>query len=517
VFQEARAYPSGVVATPHYLATAAGLRTLDRGGNALDAALAANFVLGVVTPYLCGYGGDILAIIWDGELHGYRGVGRSPAGATVAGVRERSAHEEMPVFGPHAVTVPGAPRGWFDLLEKWGTRSFGELAAIARGYAQDGYILTRRGSQMYSGTRAILEHFDLHDFSDAYPHIQPGARVTQPGLVRLLDALAEDGPDVYYKGAVADAIVAKLQSHGSFMEPDDLANHSGAFVAPLRAPFRGVEVCELPPPTQGVTALEAMRIVDDFDLGADDGERAHVLIEAMKLALADRNQYVSDPEAMPLPAETMLSDEWIKRRRGSIDRARAATPRPDPGPDGGTAYFCAADKDGMLVSLIQTNFTAAGAGLHVGDWGINLQNRGSSFRLDDDHVNAMAGGKLPMHTLIPALALRDGKPWLVFGAMGGHTQAQTHLQMLVHACVDGLDPQEAITAPRWAVDPDHWFVSAEKRFDGALLDVLEVKGHDVRVTRAYDDHMGHAHAIELLNPGYRVATDPRAEGAASGL
>ncbi|MGQ0824748.1 MAG: gamma-glutamyltransferase family protein [Actinomycetota bacterium] len=514
---EARAYPDGVVATPHYLATSAGLRVLADGGNALDAALAANLVLGVVTPYLCGYGGDVLAMVWDGALHGYIGAGRAPAAATVDGVRERAGADEMPVFGPHAVTVPGAPRGWFDLLERWGSRSFGDLATFARHYADDGFVLTRRGSQMFGGTRAILDHFDLHDFGNAYPDTEPGARVYQRALVRLIDVLANDGPDIYYKGVVADAIVAKLQLHGSFMTSDDLAGHTGSWVAPLRASFRGVEVAELPPPTQGVTALEALRIVDALDLGGDGPERAHLMIEAAKLALVDRNEYVGDPDTMPIPAPALIADEWIARRRAVIDPAYAATPAPDPGPDGGTAYLCAADRDGLLVSLIQTNFTAAGAGLHVGDWGINLHNRGSSFRLDPAHVNAMGSRKLAMHTLIPALALRDGRPWLAFGAMGGHTQAQTHLQMLVRMCVDGDDPQQAISAPRWAVDPDHWFVSAENRFDGEILDGLTAKGHDVRVGRGYDDRMGHAHAIELLEPGYRVATDPRAEGAAAGL
>jgi gamma-glutamyltranspeptidase/glutathione hydrolase len=522
ILREARTFPAGAVATPHYLATNAGLATLASGGNAFDAALAANLVLGVTVPYLCGYGGDVLAMIWDGSLHGYVGAGRAPRDATVDGVRARyderhSPTGDMPVFGPHAVTVPGAARGWFDLLERWGTRSFGELATTALRYAQGGFPLTRRGSGFFNRARRAYDSFGLPDFGRAYPRTEPGDWVRQPALARTIRRLAEDGPDEYYKGAIADAIVAKLQADGSFMTADDLAAHEGVWVEPLCAEYAGFEVAELPPPTQGVTALEAMRIAADLDLPGDPTERAHLLIEAMKGAIVDRNHYVGDPDSMPFPASALLDDAWIARRRAAIDLTRASVPVPDPGPDGGTVYFCAADADGLLVSMIQTNFSGAGAGLHVDDWGINLQNRGSSFRLDAAHPNGLGGGKLPMHTLIPAMAFRDGAPALVFGAMGGHTQAQTHLQVLTRIGIDGDDPQAAITAPRWAVDPDHWHVQVEGRFDDEVVAGLRDRGHDVRVSRDYDDGMGHAHAIELLDPGYRAAYDPRSEGSAAGL
>jgi gamma-glutamyltranspeptidase/glutathione hydrolase len=275
--REARTYPEGAVATPHYLATNAGLATLAAGGNALDAALAANFVLGVVVPYLCGYGGDVLAIVWDGALHGYIGAGRAPNAATVAGVRQRNDERlspmgDMPTFGPHAVTVPGAPRGWFDLLERWGSRSFGDLAQPALRYAEHGFPLTRRGAGNFTRCRTAYDHFGLPDFGAAYP---PPSRAIGCGNRpwRTIRTLAEAGPDEYYKGAIGDAIVAKLQAHGSFMAADDIAGHTGAWVDPLRAPFADFEVAELPPPTQGVTALEALRIADGFDLGTDDIDR----------------------------------------------------------------------------------------------------------------------------------------------------------------------------------------------------------------------------------------------------
>jgi gamma-glutamyltranspeptidase/glutathione hydrolase len=511
---EALRFPHGVVATPHYLASSAGFAVLASGGNAIDAAVAANLTLGVVTPYLCGYGGDLLALVHDGTAHAYRGIGRAPAGASVAGVRERAGTDVMPILGAHTVTVPGAIDGWFALLDRWGTRSFGDLARTARAYAEDGFELTTKAAQLLRGCRRMYRTFP--EWCAAYDGVAPGALLRQPALARLLDTIAADGPDGYYRGLPAEAIAETLQAAGAAMTADDLAAHRGAWVEPLRAGFRGVEVLELPPPTQGVTALEAMRVVDGLDLPVDGPDRHHLLIEAVKLALCDRDEHVGDPDVMRVEPQALLADEWVAERRARIDPSRALRPQPHPGPDGGTAYLCAADADGLLVSLIQSNFTAAGSGVHVAEWGINLQNRGSSFRLDDDHVNAIGPRKLPMHTLIPAMATRDGAPWLVFGTMGGHGQAQTQLQVLTRMLGDGDDPQQAISAPRWSVDPGSWWVTAESRFDHGWLRALGDRGHALRLGWDHDDGMGHAHAIELTDTGYRAGSDPRAEGCALG-
>ncbi|HEX5615456.1 MAG TPA: gamma-glutamyltransferase family protein [Acidimicrobiia bacterium] len=508
------AFPAGVVATPHYLASSAGLAVLADGGNAVDAIVAANLVLGVVTPYYCGFGGDLLALVHDGGFHAYRGVGRAPHAATVDVVRDRSGSDQMPVLGAHSVTVPGAIDGWFTLLERWGTRSFGDLARTARRHAADGFTITEAAAHRWLGCRRLYRSFP--DWLAAYADVAAGAHLRQPALAELLDRLAADGPDGYYRGPVADAIVDAIAAGGGVMTADDLALHRGEWVDPLRAEFRGHEILELPPPTQGVTALEALRIVDALDLERDDVDRHHLMIEAMKLALVDRDDHVGDPDTMRIDPEVLCSDEWVAARRADIDPTRARRPTPRPSPDGGTAYLCAADADGLLVSLIQSNFTAAGSGVHVPRWGINLHNRGSSFRLDPQHVNAIGPAKLPMHTLIPAMATRGGAPWLVFGAMGGHGQAQTHLQLLVRMLVDGDDPQRAIDAPRWAVDPGTWWITAESRFDQEMLRRLVDRGHVLRTGWAYDDAMGHAHAIERLAAGYRAGTDPRAEGAALG-
>jgi gamma-glutamyltranspeptidase / glutathione hydrolase len=308
-----------------------------------------------------------------------------------------------------------------------------------------------------------------------------------------------------------------VQGAGGALAAGDLAAHEGAWATPLRAPYRDVEIAELPPPTQGVTALEALRILDGFDPGPDGPERQHLLIEAIKLALVDRNDHVSDPEAMPRPVDDLLQDDWIEQRRSVVDKTWATTPAVTAAHTGGTAYLCAADEDGLLVSLIQSNFLAFGSGVQVPEWGINLNNRGSSFTLEPADVNALAPSKLPMHTLIPAMSLRDGEPWLVFGSMGGDSQAQVQVQLLAHLIDDGADPQVALDAPRWCIDPSNWQLRAERSFAPDLIEGLVARGHAPQRSHRGDSGMGHAHAIARTRHGYAVATDPRAEGAALGL
>jgi gamma-glutamyltranspeptidase/glutathione hydrolase len=514
---EARAYPNGAVATPHYLATAAGAAMLADGGNAIDAALAANLTLGIVTPYMCGFGGDLLTIVWDGAVHAYRGVGRAPAGATAHAVREQTGDDAMPNFGPHPITVPGAVDGWFTMLEKWGTRSFGEVARRALHYAEEGFPVTRRGAFFFNRTRQMFEYFGLHDFGEYYGDVEPGSWVRQPELARTIRALADDGPDIYYRGPIGDAIASRVRKAGGFMTAEDVAAHAGAWVEPLRATFRDTEILEMPPPTQGMMALEALRIVDGLDLPADGPDRQHLLIEAVKAAFADRDTYLGDPEHMTVDPYTLLDDAWVGERRAEIDPHKAKQYVPRRVPDGGTIYMCTADRDGLLVSLIQSNFASAGSGIRVHEWGINLHNRGSAFVLDDAHPNGIGPNKMPLHTLIPALALRDGLPRIVFGTAGGHGQAQTHTQLMVRMLVDGHDAQRAISAPRFTVDPNNGRIAMEDHFDSAWIDDLRGRGHDIDVVQGYRHGPGIAHAIECGWPGYRAATDPRAEGSTSGL
>lgn len=507
-------FPEAGLATPHYLASAAGAAELARGGNAIDAIVAANLALGVVAPYLCGYGGDLFAIVWDGELHGYLGSGRSPANAELEVVRERLGG--APLFvGPHTVTVPGAVAGWFDLLDRWGTRPFGELARDAIRYARDGFALTPMGAESCAAFRGLYQGLD--DWQAVYGEVRAGDVIRQPALARLIEHVARHGPSGYYEGEVAHAIAATLQRGGGVMEAADLGVHAGEWAAPMRAEYRDVEIVELPPPTQGVAVLEIMRILDGFDLAAcSPAERAHLVVEAVKLGLRDRDDHVSDPAHMPMPPEALLADGWITARRAAIDPERAQVPAPLQPQLGGTAYLCAADGDGLLVSLIQSNFLGFGSGVHVPEWGINLNNRGSSFALDAARVNALAPSKRPMHTLIPAMVLRDGRPSTVFGSMGGDAQAQVHAQLLTRLVDDGADPQAAIDEPRWRVETFDWKLRVESRADPALVADLASRGHEMEQMSAFDPGMGHAHAITLEPGGYAVATDPRAEGAAVG-
>lgn len=507
-------YPHATVASPHYLATAAGLETLHAGGNALDAALAANLALGVVSPYFCGYGGDVFAIVWDGALHGYLGSGRAPAAASLESARMRHG-DRLPPFGGEVVTVPGAVAGWFDLLERFGTRTFGDLARRAHTLAVEGFEVTRRGAVPFREAQQMYAGFDA--WTAVYGDVEAGTVLRQPAMARTIALLSESGPGAYYRGEVADAVADAVQRAGGVLEADDLAGHTGRFTDPLRARFAGAEVAELPPPTQGVTALEALRILDGLDLPTSEGAaRAHLLIEATKQAMADRGAFVGDPDHMPHGPDALLGDPWVHARRVATDPDRASVPRPVPPQPGGTAYLCAADADGMLVSLIQSNFVHFGSGVHVPEWGINLNNRGFSFSLDESSVNALRPGAFPMHTLIPAMVLRDGAAVAAFGSMGGDAQVPVHVQVLASVLGEGADFTDAIAAPRWRVDVDSWRVSIEARADASLVEGLRARGHEVAEARPFDSAMGHAHATWRSAAGYGVTSDPRAEGAALG-
>jgi len=513
---ESMRFPSACIATPHHLASAAGLEILAGGGNAMDAAIAANLTLGVLTPYLCGYGGDLFALVWRDGLFAYNGSGRAPAAATVGSVREAVGGEAMPAFGPQSVTVPGAVDGWFALLEAFGTRSFADLASPALLHAREGFRVSRMAAA--SLARARLCYPDSAEWLRVYGNVGEGDMLLQADLARTIQTLASEGPDAYYRGRMALAICDAVGSLGGLMAPEDLASHRGDWVEPIRATYRGVEVLELPPNTQGVAALEALRMIETVGPLPEDGpERHHLMIEAVKLALADRNRFVTDSDHMKIAPDALASTPWVAARVQEFDPEAAGRPSPVPAARGGTAYLCAADRDGMLVSLIQSNYQGFGSGVTVPGWGINLQNRGAFFSLDPGHANAIAPGKRTLHTLIPALAMRDGRPWLVFGSMGGDGQLQTHVQLLAHIIDGRQDPQTAISAPRWFVSLADWSVTAESRFDPATLDGLRARGHRLSIAGEFEGLMGHAHAIQLDESGYVGGTDPRTEGAVLGL
>jgi gamma-glutamyltranspeptidase / glutathione hydrolase len=525
---QARWFADGCVASPHHLASSAGQQVLAAGGNAVDAAVAANLVLAVVTPYHCGLGGDLLAIVWDGAARGVTSIGAAPAGATPDAIRREigAGHGEparslpgtagMPTFGALPVTVPGAVAGWFALLERWGTRSFGALADAAVRHARDGFPVSPHGAQYPARAREVLD--GQPGWADSFGRMRAGERFVQPELAATLRTLAEDGPGAFYRGAIGERIVTTLQAHGSTMDVADLAAHEVETPTPLRGGYRDVDVLELPPPTQGVTALTALAILDAVGtaLPDDPGAAAHLQVEAVRAAMADRQEHLADPRTMRATPEMLLAPDRLAAVAGRID-PDAARPWPPARPaPGGTAYLCAADRDGLLVSLIQSNFVGFGSGVVVPETGIGLHDRGAHFSLDPADPNVIGPGKRPMHTLIPGLALRDGAPWTVFGTMGGDGQPQIHTQLLGALVDEGADPQTAVDRPRWIVDVADGAVEVEEDADPAVVEGLRRRGHTVREMPARSHGAGHAHAIQVTPAGYVAGSDPRCEGAVIG-
>lgn len=523
-----RWFPRGCVASPHHLASSAGQTVLAEGGNAVDAAVAANLVLSVVTPYHCGVGGDLLAVVWDGSANGVLSVGRAPQGATPAAIQTAIAagHGDpeaslpgtagMPMHGALPVTVPGATAGWFHLLERWGTRSFGELATAATALAIDGFPVSPHAAEYV--TEATPWLVTQPGWAQHYGRMRAGERFVQPELATTLGLLADLGPEILYRGELAERIVETLQTHGSTMTVQDLTAHRVDEVAPLSARYRDVEVIELPPPTQGITALTALGILDAHGPLPDDPDLAiHLQVEAVRAAMADREEHLADPDAMTLDPDALLDPARLRAIAGAIDPDRAGSWPPARPAPGGTAYLCAADGEGLLVSLIQSNFLGFGSGVVVPGTGVGLHDRGAHFSLEPSDPSVIAPGRRPRHTLIPALALRDGEPWLVFGAMGGDGQPQTHVQLLGHLVDRGSEVQAAIDAPRFVVEVEDGSVSVESRMPPAQVAALTDRGHDVRVVEDYDHLAGHAHAIEVAAAGYAGGSDPRCEGAIIGV
>ena len=514
------------VASPHHLASAAGAAVLRDGGNAVDAAVATNLVLSTVTPYFCGVGGDLLAIVHDGSAHGLMSAGRAPRGATPAAIQASvdaapqppaslPGTDGMPSFGALAVTVPGATAGWFDLLRRWGTRSFGDLAQAAINLAENGFVVSEKAGGFADRARATIGV--QPGWQRVYGSMATGETFRQPDLAATLRTLSEQGPDALYGGAIGEAVVAALQAGGSSMTLQDLASHRVEDVGTISGRFRDVEVLELPPPTQGVTALTALGVLDALgDPASDPQVFLHRQIEAVRAAMADRASYLGDPSHMAATPTALLDRERLRAIAAGIDDDRAAAWPPVQPLPGGTAYLCAVDSDGLMVSLIQSNFQGFGSGIVPDGTGIPLNDRGAHFRLAAGHPSSIGPGRRPLHTLIPALALRDGAPWLVFGTMGGDGQPQTQLQVLSQMLDAGRDVATALDAPRFVVDVADGSVGLESRFGPEVDAALRGRGHVVRSLEAYEDIAGHAHAIQVTPQGLISASDPRSEGGVAG-
>jgi gamma-glutamyltranspeptidase len=534
----------GAVVAPHHLATAAGLAILRAGGHAVDAAIATNAVLGVVLPSGCGIGGDAFWLIWDeatGRQTALNGSGRAPAAADAAALRAAGL-AELPYRGPLAITVPGAVRSWGDAHARHGRLSREDVLAPAIQLAWDGFPAWDGFISAVEGTLpAVVEALGTGSgFEQVYrPHgraWEPGERVRLPALAATLARLAEIGFDDFYDGDIGERQARGLAAVGSAITTEDLRAHTSTWTEPIATDYRGVRVTTHPPNSSGIVALELLNILETFEPpesaafgpnGVEDGRWVHLGIEAAKLAMADRDRWLTDPAFLDIPVERLISKDYARELAAGIDVGRASRPPASTNPrGGGTIYLATVDAEGNAVSLIESNYMGFGSGVVDPDTGIHYQNRGSYFSLDPSHPNLLAPGKRTLHTLLPGMLFRSGerRPWIVTGAMGGDAQPQVHAQV-VSALVDGaVDIATAVGAPRWFVDGDAHFappvdVRAERRYPAAILDDLQAMGHPVTRTIPFNGLLGHAHGIELVNGGpasadgsVAAATDPRSAG-----
>ncbi len=524
----------GVVSAPHYLAAQAGIRLLQAGGNAVDAAIAANATLQVVYPFVCGTGGDIFMMLYDAKsdgLYGLNGSGRAPAAATLDWFKANG-HQKMPERGILSVSVPGLVDGWVMAAERFGRLGLVKALQPAIEYAEQGFGV---GPNLHNSISAVLKAPWCHPSWRAVyapdgvaPPINSILKV--PELGQTLRLIAEQGRDVFYKGTLARALVEFSEQEGGLFTMDDLAEHHGEWVEPLSITYHGYRIFEMPPNTQGVTALQMLKLAEGLDLGSspEDAASVHLLLEAKKLAFADRAAYLTDLEQMKVPPAALIADDYINSRRKLIDPTRTM-PNIAPGLSsnkGDTIYLCAADGEGNAVSLIQSNYMGVGSGLVVPGTGIELQNRAAYFSLEPGHINQIAPRKRTLHTLIPSMAFekRSSRPSIVFGTMGGDGQAQTHLQIYTKLLSFGMNIQEALEAPRWvhgrAIElPDEGdFLQMETRFPAETRARLAEMGHRVREVGEWNRMMGFAQGI-VINPANGLlmgGADPRADSAAIG-
>ncbi len=492
--------PHGMAATSQPLATQAAIDTLKRGGNAVDAAIAANAVLALTEPTGCGLGGDLFAIVWDAEtqkLYGLNASGRSPKSLTRDAFAKRGL-KKIPALGPLPVTVPGCVDGWFELHDRFGKLPMADVLAPAIRHAREGFELT---PVIAGHWRASVR--SLKDYPNFAQTFMPGGRAPRagetfrnPALADTLEALAAGGRDAFYKGDIARVIAEYMKANGGYLTEEDLAAHRSTWVEPVSTTYRGHTVWELPPNGQGIAALQMLNILEAYDIksmGFGSAEYTHLLIEAKKLAFEDRAKFYADPEFNRIPVAQLISKGYAAERRKLIDPHRAAQRYPagdlalEPGD---TVYLTTADQDGNMVSLIQSNYRGMGSGMTPPGLGFVLQDRGELFNLAPGHFNTYAPGKRPFHTIIPAFVTRDGRPVMSFGVMGGAMQPQGHVQVLVNHIDFGMDLQAAGDAPRvrhagssqptGGTMTDGGTVYLEPGYPDALVEALEALGHRVR-------------------------------------
>ncbi|HET9276331.1 MAG TPA: gamma-glutamyltransferase [Gemmatimonadales bacterium] len=519
--------PRAAIATSQPLATAAGLRVLQNGGNAVDAAVTAAAVLNVVEPHMTGIGGDMFAILWSAEekrLVGLNASGRSGTLMNRAELLKRG-HRRVPVYGVEPITVPGALSGWAALLEKYGTITLAQALEPAIRIAEEGFPVTPIIAGQWAGQVELLQR----DAGARATFLIDGARAPRPGewfrnadLAETFRRIAEKGPQELYGGDLGARIVREVQGRGGYLMLGDLTHHRAEWVEPISARYKGHTVWELGPNTQGVAALEMLRILEPIDLkamGHNSAAYLHHLIEAKKLAYADLARWIGDPQDMTAPVERLLDDGFIATRRKLLDPRRAAA-RAEPGEAltaSETIYLAAADSAGNMISFINSVYEYFGSGVVVPGTGFALQDRGAGFTLEEGLPNTVGPGKRPFHTIIPAFVTKPGpageEPWLAYGVMGGAVQPQGHVQVLLNLLEFGMDLQEAIDAPRFR-HLDGLRVGLEAPVSEPARAGLTNLGH--QIVPLPPGSAGGAQAVMKLAKGWAAGSDPRKDGGALG-
>ncbi len=525
----------GMAATSQPLATQVALDILKAGGSAVDAAIAANAMLGLVEPTGCGIGGDLFAIVWDadkGELAGLNASGRSPQSLTLQHFRDLGI-DSIPYLGPLTVSVPGAVDGWYELHERYGRLPMSTLLQPAIDYAEEGFPVTAFIADLWQENVQSREKYpgikEVYMPGGAAP--RTGDVFRNPNLANTYRLIAEGGRDAFYKGEIAQKIDSYMAEQGGFLTADDLAAHTSEWVTPMSTNYRGYDVYELPPNGQGIVALQMLNILEGYDIrsmGFGTAEYLHTLIEAKKVAYEDRAKFYADPDFYNVPLDMLLSKEYAAKRRALISESKAAKTYPAGDAvleKGDTIYLTVADSDGNMVSLIQSNYGDLGSGMTPEELGFQLQNRGQLFSLKEGHANVYEPGKRPFHTIIPAFVMKDGKPWMSFGVMGGSIQPQAHAQIIVNMVDFGMNLQEAGDAARMRhsgssqptdeVMTDGGTVYLESGITANVRDELRKMGHKVDDGRT---SMGGYQAIlrNDVQGVYYGASESRKDGQAAG-
>ena len=525
---------NGMAATSQPLATQVALDVLKSGGNAIDAAIAANAMLGLVEPTGNGIGGDLFAIVWDAKtkkLYGLNASGRSPQSLTRQWFIDNG-HTSIPSHGPLPVSVPGAVDGWFMLHQRFGSKPMSEILQPTIDYAKNGFPVTdliayywNRSVPLLSKWPGFTEQFTIDGRAPAAGEIWKN-----PYLASTLEKIAQGGRDAFYKGDIARTIGSYMQANGGFLSYEDMANHRSNWIDPVSTNYRGYDVWELPPNGQGIAALQILNTMEMYDVGnmsLDDPEYLHLFIEAKKLAFEDRAKFYADPEFNDIPVSGLISKAYAKERAALIkERAGRNYPAGNPAlKDGDTIYLTTADKDGNMVSLIQSNYRGMGSGMTPTGLGFILQDRGEMFSLEEGHFNAFEGGKRPFHTIIPAFITKDGQPWMSFGLMGGAMQPQGHAQIVINMIDFGMDVQEAGDAPRihhtGSSEPtgelmtDGGIVNLETGFSYETIRSLMRKGHKIQFANGpYGGYQ--AIQYDAQQGVYHGASESRKDGQAAG-